>query len=142
MADYPDFANYKVPRFGSPKLLEASQWVASGATIEIGSVVGVGTLFMAHCWITNEIGGEATKFYINLDGVGVYARAFQGMFDYGLWQYGNMFTYLSKYDLVEGDFGVVTGIGVTFEESVAVKYWHSLGHNVLAHIALQYALLE
>lgn len=141
MADYPDFAHYKVQRLGSPKILEQSKWVPDGVVTSIDTITGVGTLYMAHCWILDEIGAELSKFYIYLDGVAVYARTFQGMLDFGIWQYGNVFAYLAKFDAVNGHFGIVTAMGVNFEEGVDVQFGHSQGHNVSANISLQYALL-
>jgi len=67
--------------------------------------------------------------------------SFEDLHAFGFYQYGNMFVYLNRYDLVGNNFGLVAAMGSTFEESVVVSLYQTTGGNVTPYVGIQHALL-
>lgn len=139
MTDYPDFAHYKIQRFGTPLYVLALVTVANGDNDVIYTLTGPVLIYSLWCYLYNEPGAEVNNFNISLDGAVFAGFQLEGLHNVGNYQIWHNMVTLSQYDTVNGNFGMVVKGGITFEDSLEIKHQNISGADVDARVIIHYA---
>lgn len=123
MSDYPDFANYKIPRFGDWKFEYNAHSVGPGGYYEFLNITGPAIIYGLRGWINGQTGQMLNRVRLYVDGVEWYMPNFAEFAGYGFKNDQNHWAYMDSYDLVNGDFGITFQPGLTFESSLVAQIW-------------------
>jgi len=138
----PDYFRTIRQVFGAAKLITGSKKVAGSATTELIKINGKGMLYGGFFGLDYTSAQDNSAVIIEIDGATIAAWGFKLMIDWGVIQAGATPMNLLKYDPINYIYSVGIGFGLTFEESVLIKYYETYGTTPTIFFDLVYALLE
>jgi len=120
MADYPDFAKYKLPRYGTVKVEKSRQWVMDGSLVKYIDLETAGMCFMIRMY--NEVEPSVTDlhFQIGFDTYGGFSQRATWMLENGWHNIPNFAWLLYSFNLEVGQIGVMSGAPFFFEERIRI----------------------
>ncbi len=143
MGDYPDFAKYKIPRLGAPRV-EVGSFVITHDDLPppVTTFTGIGFLQHIEMFINGVAGGRTVRVLAGVDGLKVIDKTYYELFDRGLTIPGKTIGGLTMFDIENGNFSLSYNIPASFETSIIMAGWHFLGFNVTMNYRIYYAELE
>ena len=109
-------------KYGACQTYQGSGPLWADTTYTLLSVSGKGIIYGGCLHTDGSSGSELDGIYLELDGVETYAQSIANLFAYAVFNTTQRPVYITKYDMVDYDFGVGIMPGITFETSFKLKY--------------------
>jgi len=142
MVDYPDFASYKVSRYGTIKVEKSRQWVLDGALVKYIDLETAGMCFMIHMYNEAETSVTDLAFQIGFDTYGGFSQSASWMLANGWHNIPNFAWLLSTFNLEIGQIAVMSCAPFYFEERLRVYVEFSLTGSLWGNVEVWYYDLD